>query len=315
MNKWKKAINSENIQGLTDEQLRKCVVCYKHFADSDYEAMYRLRRLKPGVIPSLYLPSHGNNNGEANNDNNSETNNSKNNIHNKTDPEQSIEIIIEPKLEITRDTIVEKNEIIEIMEKEQSSTEEQFLTEGQSLSQNTNNLLNKYHTMSNLPELEPQESRISELKHLEPSKSPEPSIQESISSEPQLPESPKSESSSSKSSTYCLLELHNLLQGKYFHKFTPKIWKLYKLCCILKKKQEVVAKRQLSFRERIRQAKQYGKSPAIEKLLSSLTPIQRTFLQIQIKTTKYVPKVCKIYNSCRAIEKNLSFQSIDLIFL
>ncbi|EGI62815.1 THAP domain-containing protein 9, partial [Acromyrmex echinatior] len=55
MNKWKKAIYSEKIQDLTDEQLRKCVVCYRHFADSDYEAMYRLRRLKPGVIPSLYL--------------------------------------------------------------------------------------------------------------------------------------------------------------------------------------------------------------------------------------------------------------------
>jgi len=308
MNKWKKAINSENIQGLTDEQLRKCVVCYKHFADNDYEAMYRLRRLKPGVIPSLYLPSHGNNNGETNNDNDSETSNSKNNIHSKTDPEQNIEITIEPKLEITGDIVIEKSEIIEIMEKEQSSTEEQFLIEEQSLSQSTNNLLNRYHTISNLSELKPQESRISELKHLEPPKSPEPNIQESIFSESQLPESPKSESSSSKSSTCCLLELHNLLQGKYFHKFTPKIWKLYKLCCILKKKQEVVAKRQLSFRERIRQAKQYGKSPAIEKLLSSLTPIQRTFLQIQVKTTKYAPKVCKIsfmsYN-----RKNLSFFS------
>jgi len=98
------------------------------------------------------------------------------------------------------------------------------------------------------------------------------------------PSSPKNSS---------LLDLHNLLHGKCFHKFTPKMWKLYKLSCILKKKQEVIIKKQLSFRERIKQAKQCSKSAAIEKLLSSLTPDEQMFLQMQIRATKYAAKVCK----------------------
>lgn len=229
MNKWKKAVYSEKIQHLTDDQLRKCVVCYKHFADTDYEAMYRLRRLKPGVVPSLYLPNNGNNNNEANNSNN-----------------DNIETIVSTRefeskmMDEDANNQVEEIEIIEIIEEKP------------------------------VVEVEPQSS---------------PTNNVSISKDPlELESSPKY-------STPSLLDLHTLLHGKYFHKFTPKMWKLYKLSCILRKKQEVVIKRQLSFRERIKQAKQYSKSAAIEKLLSSLTPVQQTFLQMQIKTTSYAPKV------------------------
>jgi len=226
MNKWKKAIYSENIRDLTDEQLRKCVVCYRHFADSDYEATYRLRRLKPGVIPSLHLPDNGNNNSKVDNTNNNIKTNA---------------TIRESETTNTNATVhTEEIEIIEIIEEEESM--------GQ-VSQNTINSINSFEDSS--------------------------------------------ESPLAKNTTCSLLDLHTVLQEKHFHKFTPKMWKLYKLSCILRKKQEVVVKRQLSFRERIRQAKQYSKSPAIEKLLSSLTSVERTFLQMQIKGTRYAPKVCK----------------------
>lgn len=234
MDKWKKAVYSERIRDLNDEQLRKCVVCYRHFADSDYEAMYRLRRLKPGVIPSLYLPNNDNDN-----DNNNEANNSNNSEISDNNTETTVSTRESENKTVHANTTVEENE----MEIEITEEKEPVVEVSQSTPINKNSL-----------ELEP---------------------------------------SSPKNSTSSLLDLHTLLHGRYFHKFTPKMWKLYKLSCILRKKQEVVIKRQLSFRERIKQAKQYSKSTAIEKLLSSLTPVQQTFLQMQIRATKYAPKVCK----------------------
>lgn len=55
--KWKSMIYSEKIQHLTDEQISKCAVCYRHFADDDYLLTYRVRKLKRGVAPSLNLPN------------------------------------------------------------------------------------------------------------------------------------------------------------------------------------------------------------------------------------------------------------------
>lgn len=231
MNRWKRAVYSERLRDLTDEQLRKCVVCYRHFADTDYEAMYRLRRLKPGVVPSLYLPNNGNNNNEANDNCDHETTGDNNNIEKTMSKQETVDTSATDQ--------VEEIEIIEIIEETPVEVK-----------------------------VEPQSTPVDK---------------DSLELKPSSP----------KNSTLSLLDLHTLLHGKYFHKFTPKMWKLYKLSCLLRKKQEVVIKRQLSFRERIKQAKQYSKSAAIEKLLSSLTPVQQTFLQMQIKATKYAPKVCK----------------------
>ncbi|XP_014477694.1 PREDICTED: uncharacterized protein LOC106746053 isoform X3 [Dinoponera quadriceps] len=55
--KWKSMIYSEKIQHLTDEQISKCVVCYRHFANEDYLVTYKVRKLKRGVPPSLNLPN------------------------------------------------------------------------------------------------------------------------------------------------------------------------------------------------------------------------------------------------------------------
>ncbi|XP_011874673.1 PREDICTED: uncharacterized protein LOC105565795 [Vollenhovia emeryi] len=55
--KWKNMIYSEKIQHLTDEQISKCAVCYRHFADNDYLVTFRVRKLKRGIIPSLNLPN------------------------------------------------------------------------------------------------------------------------------------------------------------------------------------------------------------------------------------------------------------------
>lgn len=209
-NRWKNAIYSKKIEHLNDEQIRKCIVCYRHFIDSDYETTYRLRRLKPGVVPSINLPNNGNNNCES-------------------------VSVKEIEIEIPHTSTSTLCKEIEILKDEEFPVE---------TSQNINNSLNE--------------------------------------------DVPVAGPSSPKISSYCLLDKHM----KYFHKFTPKMWKLYRITCVLKKKQEIIAKRQLSFRQRIRQAKQYSKSSAIEKLLSSLTPAQRTFIQTQIKTSKYAPKVC-----------------------
>ncbi|XP_012522858.1 uncharacterized protein LOC105828854 [Monomorium pharaonis] len=56
--KWKNLIYSEKLQHLTDEQISKCAVCYRHFADDDYLVTFRVRKLKRGVAPSLNLPNH-----------------------------------------------------------------------------------------------------------------------------------------------------------------------------------------------------------------------------------------------------------------
>lgn len=245
MNRWRRAVYSEKIRDLTDEQLRKCVVCYRHFADTDYEAMYRLRRLKPGVVPSLYLPNNGNNNSEVSNSHGSEKSDNNNDNNNETtvSTRESESKIIDT----DATDQVEEIEIIEIIEEEPVETQVESQTSPINNSINNGTPINK----------------------------------DPLELESPLP----------KNSTSNLSDLHTLLHGKYFHKFTPKMWKLYKLSCILRKKQEIVVKRQLSFRERIKKAKQYSKSVAIEKLLSSLTPVQQTFLQMQIRATKYAPKV------------------------
>lgn len=203
--KWKKAVYSDKIQNLSDEQLRKCIVCYKHFADTDYEATYRLRRLKPGVVPSLYLP-------------------------NNADQEPTITSESETQAPLTSSTAIEN---IQTMENQQYYMEE------------TSRVINPL----NGDMIEPGSSLTKELtQHLDK-------------------------------------------HTEYFHYFTPKMWKLYRIACILKKKQNTVARKKLSFNQRIRQAKQYSKSPVIEKLLSLLTPAQRMFVQMQIKTLVHAPKV------------------------
>lgn len=53
---WKQAVESPKIAHLTDEQLRKAVVCYRHFQDNDYCVGHEKRSLKRGVVPNLYLP-------------------------------------------------------------------------------------------------------------------------------------------------------------------------------------------------------------------------------------------------------------------
>lgn len=212
-NRWKRAIQSEKIQHLTDEQLRKCVVCYRHFADSDYESIYKLRRLKPGVVPSLFLPENSNNNEKL----------------------EAKPIVENFKTEASyTPTIADFDKGIE------TTRNAQFVSE---VSNVTSTLKNEDSSQTRL--------------------------------------------SSSKNSTDSY-DKHT----KYFHNFTPKMWKLYRIACILKRKQEAVSRKQLSFRQRIRQAKQYSKSPAIKELLCSLTPTQRTFVQMQINGSKCSPKVC-----------------------
>ncbi|XP_011152604.1 uncharacterized protein LOC105191123 isoform X1 [Harpegnathos saltator] len=55
--KWKNMIYSEKIEHLTDEQISKCTVCYRHFANDDYLVTYKVRKLKRGIVPSLNLPN------------------------------------------------------------------------------------------------------------------------------------------------------------------------------------------------------------------------------------------------------------------
>lgn len=67
--KWKSVIYSEKMKNMTDQQISKCAVCYRHFADDDYLLTFRVRKLKRGVIPSLNLPNiPATYNGELNTD-------------------------------------------------------------------------------------------------------------------------------------------------------------------------------------------------------------------------------------------------------
>ncbi|XP_014470169.1 PREDICTED: uncharacterized protein LOC106742071 isoform X2 [Dinoponera quadriceps] len=208
-NKWKTAVYSVKIKHLTEEQIKKCVVCYRHFADNDYDSIYRLRRLKPDVVPSLFLPDNDNNN-----------DNSKADL---TVENSKTEIVCTPAVNVS---------ITEM----KTAGYKQIMSKVPNI---TINLTNENSSKTGL--------------------------------------------SSPKDPT--LYDKHM----KCFHRFTPKMWKLYKIAYILTRKQEAVSRKQLSFRQRIRQANQYSKSPAIKKLLYLLTPTQRTFVQMQIKT-KYSPK-------------------------
>lgn len=56
--KWRTMIYSEKVKHLTDEQIKRCAVCYRHFTDDDYLVTYKVRKLKRGVTPSLNLPNN-----------------------------------------------------------------------------------------------------------------------------------------------------------------------------------------------------------------------------------------------------------------
>ncbi|XP_043686154.1 uncharacterized protein LOC122637820 isoform X1 [Vespula pensylvanica] len=55
---WKIALPSLKRNILNDEELKKCMVCYLHFKDTDYVTMdYKYRKLRPDIVPSINLMS------------------------------------------------------------------------------------------------------------------------------------------------------------------------------------------------------------------------------------------------------------------
>lgn len=203
--KWKSMIYSEKIQHLTDEQISKCAVCYRHFADDDYLVTFRVRKLKRGIAPSLNLP-------------------------NKVSSIPNV-IKIEPQT-AAANTFVGK-EVKEMMESQRIPEMTQIF--GDTLEEDKSHLFNQLQTLSN--------------KHTEQT---------------------------------------NL---------TAETFKLNHREKVPRKKQIKLTALHLSLLRCKQQAKQYEKTPSIQKLLSFLTSIEIASIKTKIRKSRYCPRIyVKVYH-------------------
>ncbi|KYN27244.1 PREDICTED: uncharacterized protein LOC108757656 [Trachymyrmex cornetzi] len=209
--KWKSLIYSEKIQHMTDEQISKCAVCYRHFADNDYLVTYRVRKLKRGVAPSLNLP-------------------------NRPDSSVPIMIKIEPQTSAAnRETFTAKEEVTEIPRM--------------------------------MEELET--TQITLFKD--------------------IPEEIKS----------CSFDQPQILLDKNIEQtnLTAETFKLNHRERTSRKKRKLTAK-QLHLLQCKQQAKQYEKTPSIQKLLSFLTPAEIASIKTRIRKARYAPRIyVRIYHN------------------
>ncbi|XP_076286779.1 uncharacterized protein LOC143212183 [Lasioglossum baleicum] len=53
---WKEAVNSSRLDGLSDQEFKKCYVCALHFTEDDVIPTLVRRKLKHNAVPSLLLP-------------------------------------------------------------------------------------------------------------------------------------------------------------------------------------------------------------------------------------------------------------------
>lgn len=201
--KWKSLIYSEKIQHLTDEQISKCAVCYRHFADDDYLVTFRVRKLKRGVAPSLNLP-------------------------NILVSGVSTTIKIEPQSSIDMFAVKEESE----------------LTGSQRI------------------------MRVPDTNRIVLFEDPE-------------------------ETEFCLFDEPKTLPGKDTERTnsTVETLKLNHRDKILRKKRIKLSAVQLPLLRRKQQAKQYEKTPTIQKLLSFLTPAEIASIKSKIRKSKYSPRV------------------------
>lgn len=204
--KWKSIIYSEKIQHLSDEQISKCAVCYRHFADDDYLVTFRVRKLKRGIVPSLNLPNK---------------------------PVSSVldVIKIEPQTSSASTSTFDENQVTEVLESQNITG---VVPETKIAFQDT-----------------PEEDETC------------------LFNQPQILPSKHSEQTSLPAET---------LKLNYREK-------------LLRKKRRKLTTTHLSLQRCKQQAKQYEKTPTIQKLLSCLTPIEITCIKTRIRKSRYSPKV------------------------
>lgn len=203
--KWKSMIYSEKIQHLTDEQISKCAVCYRHFADDDYLVTFRVRKLKRGIAPSLNLP-----NKQA----------------------SSIPNMIKVESQTSAASTFVTKEVKEMMKSQRIMRipeMTQILLFGDTLEEDESYLFNQLQTLSN--------------KHTE--------------------------------QTNSIAETFKLNHSKK----------------VSRKKQIKLTTPHLSLLRCKQQAKQYEKTPSIQKLLSFLTSIEISSIKTKIRKSRYCPRV------------------------
>lgn len=200
-------IYSEKIQHLTDEQISKCAVCYRHFADDDYLVTFRVRKLKRGIVPSLNLPNK---------------------------PASNVPNVIKTELQVSiaNTAFAVKKELTEI-------TESQKITGV------------------------PETNQIALF---------EDTLE-------------KTES--------CLYNQPQTLLNKYTGQTnsTTETFKINRRGKVSKKKQIKLTAEHLFLLQCKQQAKQYEKTPTIQKLLSFLTPMDIVSIKARIRKSRYSPRV------------------------
>lgn len=225
--KWKNIIYSSKIEHLTDEQISKCVVCYRHFATEDYLVTFRVRKLKRGIAPSLNLPNQP--------------------ITDSCGP-NIVYIEVKQELETSEENMIEiKQEMVE------DET-------GVNVPEETH-YSNKVALFEDLPEtLEPVSNKL-----------------ESYIFE-QSPDISLNESTEQIVSTTTLSKSNHRVQKP-------------------RKKQVKLTTQRLALFQRKKQAKQYERTSTVQKLLSHLTPADKSSIQIKIQRSKYSPKIyVKMYH-------------------
>ncbi|XP_072748462.1 uncharacterized protein [Anoplolepis gracilipes] len=267
--KWKNMIYSEKIQHLTDEQISKCAVCYRHFADDDYLVTFRVRKLKRGIAPSLNLP------------NKLATNNCKSSIiTTQTETDLDTGMFLEnletesqeAEMEVTESQEAE-TELPEIVLFEDLPEEPYFRKQLQKLSSDKHSIKQILPDKHNI-------KQISLDKH---------NIKQTISSDKH---NIKQTSLDKRNIKQILLDKHNMKQSN----LTEEAFKLYCKRRALRRKQRKLMTMKFELLRFKKQAEQYEKTPTIQKLLSSLTPAEIALVKAKIRMSRYSPRVYTTIN-------------------
>ncbi|XP_066581949.1 uncharacterized protein [Prorops nasuta] len=234
--KWKKSVMSSKIAHLTDDELKKSVVCYKHFKNDDYDSSYRYRRLKPDTIPSLEILSDIVEYSGSDNE--------------------------------TGEMPVLSNEVDSGL---LASTTDVMEIDGDAELRNLHVLHFDNEIEIGVPQSSSQcreNEDAEELGHV--------NLPNSISNEQVI--IPK------KKRTYLLGNRINQ------SKLSAREKRLYLIAMKFKRQQMAATSKYKITKERLKEYKKFSKSWSIEKLLDSLTPMQRNFMNMQLRKSSYSPK-------------------------
>ncbi|XP_071639682.1 uncharacterized protein [Temnothorax longispinosus] len=295
--KWKEIVNNSIIFNTSSEDLRKYRVCHLHFLPEDYIYSVNRRILKHNAVPSLNICNAQTVNTEVNDINtteqHSQSETSITEIHlefeaNTTDNELHLQSQTSHECNETSTSTTELH-----LESEANTTDNELHLQSQTshecnetststtelhLESETNTTDNELHSQSQNSH-EFNETSTSNFICAETSalQNDQNNIADKEVNRPSTPSTPSTS--------------RNILGSvtRQCH-LTPRAQKLYKKTVKLAKERNRMKRQIIDYKTRLKDAKKFSNTQFYKKF-NSLTPTQRLFFDMQLRNTKYAPKV------------------------